>query len=109
MKRLSQLLALTLALVMALGLAACGGTDEPQESGTEPDTTGSGTPSAETYVVGICQQMTHDALDAATQGFKDALTEKLGAMLWNSRRVMPAVSIPTARPSWTALLRRVWI
>ena len=79
MKRLSQLLALTLALVMALGLAACGGTDEPQESGTEPDTTGSGTPSAETYVVGICQQMTHDALDAATQGFKDALTEKLGA------------------------------
>ena len=79
MKRLSQLLALTLALVMALGLAACGGTDEPQESGTEPDTAGSGTPSAETYVVGICQQMTHDALDAATQGFKDALIEKLGA------------------------------
>ena len=31
------------------------------------------------YKVGICQLVQHDALDAATQGFKDALTEKLGA------------------------------
>ena len=33
---------------------------------------------AETYTVGICQLVQHDALDAATQGFKDALTEELG-------------------------------
>ena len=33
---------------------------------------------AQTYNVGICQLVQHDALDAATQGFKDALTEKLG-------------------------------
>lgn len=32
----------------------------------------------ETYTIGICQLVQHDALDAATQGFKDALTEKLG-------------------------------
>lgn len=32
-----------------------------------------------TYKVGICQLVQHEALDAATQGFKDALTEKLGA------------------------------
>lgn len=32
----------------------------------------------ETYTVGICQLVQHDALDAATQGFKDALTEALG-------------------------------
>lgn len=32
----------------------------------------------QTYNVGICQLVQHDALDAATQGFKDALTEKLG-------------------------------
>lgn len=32
----------------------------------------------ETYNVGICQLVQHEALDAATQGFKDALTEKLG-------------------------------
>lgn len=29
------------------------------------------------YTVGIVQLVTHDALDAATQGFKDALTDKL--------------------------------
>lgn len=33
---------------------------------------------AQTYTVGICQLVQHDALDAATQGFKDALTEALG-------------------------------
>lgn len=30
------------------------------------------------YTVGICQLVQHDALDAATQGFKDALSEALG-------------------------------
>ena len=30
------------------------------------------------YNVGICQLVQHAALDAATQGFKDALTDKLG-------------------------------
>ena len=33
---------------------------------------------AEPFRVGICQLVTHDALDAATQGFIDALTEELG-------------------------------
>ena len=32
----------------------------------------------QTYTVGVCQLVTHDALDAATQGFVDALTEELG-------------------------------
>ena len=32
----------------------------------------------DTYRVGICQLVQHVALDAATQGFKDALTEELG-------------------------------
>ncbi len=32
----------------------------------------------ETYTVGICQLVQHVALDAATQGFKDALTEEFG-------------------------------
>ena len=31
-----------------------------------------------TYRVGVCQLVQHVALDAATQGFQDALTEKLG-------------------------------
>ena len=32
----------------------------------------------DTYTIGICQLVQHDALDAATQGFKDAVTEGLG-------------------------------
>ena len=32
----------------------------------------------DTYTVGISQLVQHVALDAATQGFQDALTEKLG-------------------------------
>lgn len=32
----------------------------------------------DTYQIGICQLLQHEALDAATKGFKDALIEKLG-------------------------------
>ena len=32
----------------------------------------------ETFTVGICQFVQHEALDASTKGFQDALTEKLG-------------------------------
>lgn len=39
---------------------------------------GSAVQAEETYTIGICQLVQHVALDAATQGFKDALTEKLG-------------------------------
>ncbi len=39
----------------------------------------SGTTSGEkTYKIGMCQLVQHDALDKASEGFKDALTEKLG-------------------------------
>lgn len=31
-----------------------------------------------TYTIGICQLVQHDALDAATKGFEDAITEKMG-------------------------------
>lgn len=55
--------AVAVAAAMALGLVGCGG--------------GSAA-SGETYNVGICQLVQHEALDAATQGFKDALVEELG-------------------------------
>ena len=64
MKRIA---AIVLCLVMVLSLCACGGSSAPASSGTD-----------KTYTVGICQLVQHVALDAATQGFKDALTEKLG-------------------------------
>ena len=63
---MKKILALVMAMTMGLGLAACGSND----NSTSAD--------GETYKVGICQLVEHDALDAATQGFQDALTEELG-------------------------------
>ena len=60
MKKMSKILALALAVVMILPLAACG------------------EKKSDTFSVGICQLVQHDALDAATQGFIDALKAELG-------------------------------
>ena len=57
---MKKMFAIVLAAVMLLSLAACGGADDGK------------------YTIGICQIQKHAALDAATQGFKDALTEALG-------------------------------
>ena len=73
---MKKLLALALAATMALSLAACGGAKEEPAAPSEPATEA---PAAETYKVGICQLAPHPALDAATQGFKDAVVEALGA------------------------------
>ena len=84
MKNLSKLTALALALVMTLALAACGGGTAPGAAATpaggESQPPASQAPSGDgaAYTVGICQLVTHDALDAATQGFMDALKEELG-------------------------------
>ena len=58
---MKKLLAPVLALCLLLSLIGC-----------------AGQPTEKVYTVGICQLVTHEALDAATQGFKDALTEALG-------------------------------
>ena len=58
---MKKILSIALVAVMLLAMTACGA------------------PAADDgYTVGICQLVQHEALDAATQGFKDALTEKLG-------------------------------
>ena len=76
MKKSKRALPLMLASAMALSLAACSG-DGGQASDPVQAASASGQ-GGETYVVGICQQATHDALDAATQGFKDALIQAFG-------------------------------
>ncbi len=66
-----RLIALCCAATMLLSLAACGSkTSETTSTPDEQDET-------VVYKVGICQLVTHDALDAATQGFQDALNELL--------------------------------
>ena len=57
---MKKILAVMLAVLLLASMTACAGS-------------GSGK-----YTVGICQLVQHDALDAATKGFQDALTEALG-------------------------------
>jgi len=71
---MKKFLALILAGMMCLSLVACGGSDAPAEAPADDAAADS---AAETYTVGICQLVQHVALDAATQGFMDALNEAL--------------------------------
>ncbi len=57
---MKKTVAILLTVLMLLAFTACGGADDGK------------------YTIGICQIQKHAALDAATQGFKDALTEALG-------------------------------
>ena len=59
---MKKTIAILLTVIMLLSFAGCSG--------------GAGDGK---YTIGICQIQKHAALDAATQGFKDALTEALGA------------------------------
>lgn len=58
-------LSLVLLSAMVFGLTACG----QQENASQDDGK---------YHIGICQWVEHSALDEATKGFQDALTEQLG-------------------------------
>ena len=85
---MKKILAMILAAMMLLALAACGTTADETSAPPSDDAAVSDAPAEESeapsepaeaqYLVGICQQMTHDALDSATQGFKDALADILG-------------------------------
>lgn len=67
-----KVLAILMAAAMLLTMAACATTSNSNDPSEIQKADG------KTYVVGICQLTQHDALDAATQGFKDALVEALG-------------------------------
>ena len=66
---MKKIVSLMLALMMVLALAACG--DAPVTDATDDTETG------DVFTVGICQLMEHESLDKATEGFIDALTEKM--------------------------------
>ena len=71
-KRIISLVAsLALVLSLSVGLTGCG--DKAAQDDNQGSTDGEGTK----YTVGICQLVQHEALDAATQGFIDALNEAL--------------------------------
>ena len=66
----SVILCLALVLSLCLGLTACGSKTDTGDAGDTGD-------DKTAYTVGICQLVQHEALDAATQGFIDALNEAL--------------------------------
>lgn len=66
-KAVSVMLAMALCVGLCCSFAGCG----EQTSKIKVD------PNKSEYVVGICQLVTHDSLDLATKGFKDALTQAL--------------------------------
>lgn len=66
-KRLSKMIGLTCSMALIFSLTACGNNSDKQKDTAK-----------KVYQIGICQLGQHDALDSATSGFKDALTEKLG-------------------------------
>ena len=86
---MKKAVSLMMAAAMTMGLAACGSTASTDTAASAADTASSTEAAASTadstaaadgkvYNIGICQLVQHEALDAATQGFKDALVEKLG-------------------------------
>ena len=81
MKNLKKLLVLALALTLAVAaLAGCGGKENNVESNVNQSNANPSEEEGKTvYNIGLVQLVQHDALDAATNGFRDALTEKLGA------------------------------
>lgn len=87
MRKISRrsFLAVSGAVAAAGVLSACGASSSStaasstaSSAASTSDSAAASAASGETYTVGICQLVEHDALDAATQGFQDALTEQFG-------------------------------
>ena len=60
---MKRIFAIACVMLMLVSLTACGSTTAADDG---------------KYTIGICQLVTHDALDAATQGFMDAVKAELG-------------------------------
>ena len=74
MRKISRRSFLSAAAVCgaAAALTACGGSSASSAAASSAAADG------QKYTVGICQLVEHAALDAATQGFEDALTAQFG-------------------------------
>ena len=80
---MKKAVSLMMAAAMTMGLAACDTAASAADTASSTEaaaSTADSTAAADgkVYNIGICQLVQHEALDAATQGFKDALVEKLG-------------------------------
>ena len=73
-------LAAAAACGAAAALTACGGSSASTAASSTASSAAASAAAADgqTYTIGICQLVQHAALDAATQGFQDVLTEEFG-------------------------------
>ena len=86
MRKISRrsFLAASAAAAAAGVLTACGASSSSSSaassaaSSTASSAASSAAAPAESYTIGICQLVEHEALDAATQGFQDALVAQFG-------------------------------
>ena len=82
MRKISRrsFLAVSAAAAAAGILSACGSSSSSTAASTASSAAApaGSAASGESYTVGICQLVEHEALDAATQGFQDALTDQFG-------------------------------
>lgn len=74
---MKKMIAMLLALALLVCMTACTGTASVEEK-SSAGAAASAAPASASYTVGICQLVQHDALDAATKGFTDAIVEQLG-------------------------------
>lgn len=78
-KIISVLLVSAMLLACMFAFASCGNNSgDESTSSSAPSESVSNTANKEKFTVGICQLVPHEALDAATKGFKDALVKALG-------------------------------
>lgn len=75
MRLSKKIVSVLTAAALVASLTACGSGSNSATSGSKSGSDNSG---SKVYHVGICQLVEHEALDAATKGFQDALKEKLG-------------------------------
>lgn len=73
MRFTKKIVAILTATALVASLTACGNSSTSTSDSSKSDS------GSKKYHIGICQLVEHEALDAATKGFKDALTDKLGA------------------------------
>ena len=82
MRKITRRSFLTAAMACgaAAALSACGGSTASSvaASSVASAASASGSAAGKKFTVGICQLVQHAALDAATQGFEDALTDSFG-------------------------------
>lgn len=95
MKKHTKFFSILMAAMMALSMTACGGGEgdgssastgdnsapastEAGSNDSAADTGSDGSAGGKHYNIGIVQQLEHPALDAASEGFMDALNELLG-------------------------------